>query len=173
MAGAYDLDSTFGLYWDGASFVSHQYRMQDEYETGVNNTSNLLYDRLKNLFSDRIKERYDQLRLEVLHERNLIRKFESFMDLIPPYKCTEDYAVTTADGAYTNIPSTSKNNIGQLRQYIVKRLAYVDSKIGAVDTGPIVLRENYMPMGASWVDEIAMNLNEGDYIEASISFVGC
>ena len=56
MASAYDMDSTFGLYWDGSKFVSHQYKMQSEYETGVHGSTNLLYERLGVLFKDQIKE---------------------------------------------------------------------------------------------------------------------
>mgnify|MGYP003302740853 CR=1 FL=1 len=46
------MDSTLGLYWDGNSFVSNNYRMQEDYETAINGTSNLLYDRLKKLDHD-------------------------------------------------------------------------------------------------------------------------
>ena len=66
MASAYDMDSTFGLYWNGASFVSHKYRMQADYEPSVaHNTTNLLYERLEQLFKEQIKERYSFLRTGV------------------------------------------------------------------------------------------------------------
>lgn len=174
MAGAYDLDSTFGLYWDGNSFVSHQYKMQDEYETAVNGTTNLLYERLGTLFNAQIKERYNELRNTILSEVHMIQEFEKFIDIIPPYKCAEDYASTTANGRFQTIPSTSTNNIGQIRQYIVKRLAYTDSMINStIISGWNVLRENYSPVGASWIDTATVDLNSGDYIEISVNLGSC
>ena len=46
------------------------------------------------------------------------------MDLIK-----EDYAVTTGDGLFTDIPSKDANTIQYLRQFISKRLLFVDDKI--------------------------------------------
>ena len=175
MASAYDMDSTFGLYWNGESFVSHKYRMQADYEPSVaHNTTNLLYERLEQLFKERIKERYSLLRTGVLNEINLIQMFEEFTDLIPPYKCEEDYRSTTANGLFRDIPSTASNHIGQIRDYIAKRLEYVDSVlISNTSSGFTFLRENYMPMGSAWMDTADLDLNNGDYIEISVNLSSC
>jgi hypothetical protein len=174
MAGAYDMDSTFGLYWDGNSFVSHQYKMQEEYETAVNGTTNLLYERLEKLFGAEIKERYAVLRASVLNVIDMIQEFENFMDLVPPYKCAEDYAATTANNKFYTIPSTTTNNIGQIRNYIVRRLNYVDSMINSTTTsGWNVLRENFAPAGEPWIDQATLDLNGGDYIEISVNLSSC
>ena len=174
MAGAYDMDSTFGLYWDGRSFVSHQYKMQEEYETAVNGTTNLLYERLGQLFGLEIKERYAVLRTSVLNVINMIQEFETFMDLVPPYKCAEDYATTTANNRFYTIPSTTTNNIGQIRNYIVNRLNYVDSMINSTTTsGWNILRENFAPAGNPWIDQATLDLNGGDYIEISVNLASC
>jgi hypothetical protein len=175
MASAYDMDSTFGLYWNGASFVSHKYRMQSDYEPSVaHNTTNLLYERLEQLFKEQIKERYSFLRTGVLNELNLIQMFEEFIYLIPPYKCEEDYRSTTANGLFRDIPSTASNNIGQIRDYIAKRLEYVDSVLMSnTSSGFTFLRENYMPMGSTWMDTADLDLNNGDYIEISVNLSSC
>ena len=174
MAGAYDMDSTFGLYWDGKAFVSHQYKMQSEYEVGVHGTSNLLYERLGTLFIDQIRARYSELRQTILSEIHMIREFEKFTDLIPPYICEEDYATTTANGSFWDLPSADKNNIGQIREYIVKRLAYVDAMINDVSSsGDNILRENFSPAGSSWMDEATLDLAAGDYIELSVDMSSC
>ena len=39
----YDMDSTCGLYYDGKKFVSDTYRMQDDYETKVNDSQYILH----------------------------------------------------------------------------------------------------------------------------------
>ena len=122
-ASMYDMDSTWGLYWDGQSFVSASYRMQDDYESGANgHAKNLLYLRLEQTFIDEIKERYAVLRNGALSETNIINRFEEFMicnsDLIK-----EDYEI------FTGIPSQNTNNIKQIRTYVVDRCKYVDEQI--------------------------------------------
>ena len=79
-ASMYDMDSTWGLYWNGQSFVSASYRMQDDYESGTDGRAkNLLYLRLENIFINEIKERYAVLRNGALSETNIINRFEEFM----------------------------------------------------------------------------------------------
>ena len=122
-ASMYDMDSTWGLYWNGQNFVSASYRMQDDYESGVDGRAkNLLYLRLEQVFIDEIKERYAVLRNGALSETNIINRFEEFMicnsDLI-----AEDYEI------FTNIPSQNTNNIKQIRAYVVDRCKYVDEQI--------------------------------------------
>ena len=119
----YDMDSTFGMYWNGQSFVSASYRMQDDYESGTNGRAkNLLYLRLENVFINEIKERYAVLRNGALSETNIINRFEEFMicnsDLIK-----EDYEI------FSGIPSQNTNNIKQIRKYVVDRCKYVDGQI--------------------------------------------
>jgi hypothetical protein len=100
--------------------------------------------------------------------------FEEFIYLIPPYKCEEDYRSTTANGLFRDIPSTANNHIGQIRDYIAKRLEYVDSVlISNTSSGFTFLRENYMPMGSTWMDTADLDLNNGDYIEISVNLSSC
>ena len=122
-ASMYDMDSTWGLYWNGQSFVSASYRMQDDYESGVSGRAkNLLYLRLEKIFINEIKERYAVLRNGALSETNIINRFEEFMicnsDLIK-----EDYEI------FSDIPSQNTNNIKQIRKYAVDRCKYVDGQI--------------------------------------------
>lgn len=169
IAGAYDLDSTFGLYWDGESFVSESYRMPEDYEpTREHNTSNLLYDRLASFFNSKIKERWNELYSDgVLQPINVIKQLENFTDICNPYIVEEDYATTTGYGAFINIPSQKTNNIGQLRYYATQRLSYVDSMINLL-IGEVMFRENYSPNGAMWIDTTSINFTKGDYVEVSI-----
>ena len=122
-ASMYDMDSTWGLYWNGQNFVSASYRMQEDYESGKDgNGGNLLYLRLEQTFINEIKERYIVLRNGALSETNIINRFEEFMicnsDLIK-----EDYEI------FSSIPSQNTNNIKQIRQYVVDRCKYVDRQI--------------------------------------------
>ena len=51
------------------------------------------------------------------------------MSTIPPHLYEEDYAETTGGGLFTGIPLVSENNILQIRDFVVKRLAYVDANL--------------------------------------------
>ena len=129
IASAYDMDSTMGLYWNGKSFVSSNYKMQKDYESGVHTSSsyngegNLLYVRLEALFKDEIRARYSELRNDVLSYANVVNVFERFMEPIDTELYNEDTTI------YTGIPSAGTNNIQQIRKYYRDRLTYVDSMI--------------------------------------------
>ena len=123
IATSYDMDSTFGLYWNGQRFVSATYRMQEDYESGKNTQPNKLYVRLEKLFINEIKARYNQLRADILSYNNIVNTFEPFMDIIGKDLYAEDLTI------YTGIPSGSTNNIQQIRNYYRDRLVYVDAQI--------------------------------------------
>lgn len=124
IASSYDMDSTFGLYWNGQSFVSATYRMQEDYESmGSGRPGNLLYIRLEELFYTEIKARYAELRAGVLSYANIVNEFERFMDVIGKDLYAEDLTL------YTEIPSGNTNNIQQIRNYTRDRLTYVDGQL--------------------------------------------
>lgn len=176
IAGAYDMDSTWGLYWDGSYFVSTSYKMQEEYETAVNGTSNLLYDRLSVLFAEQIKARWIELRQNILSDINIVLRFENFMQNCSKDLMSFDYDTTTGNGAFTEIPSQYDNHIGQIREYAVKRLKYVNSKLNpstSTEGTETILRENYSPAGDYFSDDVNMNFSAGDYIEVSMDLSGC
>ena len=122
-ACSYDMDSTWGLYWNGGSFVNYDYKMQEDYESGKNSNGNLLYLKLENLFSEEIYNRYKELRSNPLSLQNIINKFERFYDVCSKDLIDEDYEI------YTGIPSKTTNNIKQIRKFAKDRLNYVDGKI--------------------------------------------
>ena len=127
IASSYDMDSTFGLYWNGQNFVSATYRMQEDYESMANDRpGNVLYIRMEELFYTEIKARYAELRAGVLSYANIVNEFERFMDVIGKDLYAEDLTI------YTAIPSGNTNNIQQIRNYTRDRLAYVDTQIEAL-----------------------------------------
>lgn len=126
IATSYDMDSTFGLYWNGQSYVSATYRMQEDYESGAHGKPNKLYVRLEKLFVNEIKARYKQLRSDILSYNNIVNTFEPFMDIIGKDLYAEDLTI------YTGIPNGDSNNIQQIRNYYRDRLVYVDAQINAL-----------------------------------------
>lgn len=130
IASVYDLDSTFGLWWDGSKLISYDTvvsRAMERKDTSA--LGNLLYIKLADNFTDQLKTRYAELRKDVLSASHIIQKFEEFNDVCPKDIVQEDYASTTGGGNFTTIPSVSINNIQQIRQFIVDRLTYVDNYI--------------------------------------------
>jgi hypothetical protein len=57
LASMYDMDSTWGLYWNGSRFVPANYS-RNQYEDYVNSTGNLLYVRLEKLFYAELQARW-------------------------------------------------------------------------------------------------------------------
>ncbi len=124
-ATMYDLDSTWGLWWDGTTFVSSSYS-RTEYQDFKDGNGNLLYIRLESLFADAIKARWEELKTGALSISNILSHFERFMDIASPELVKEDYASTTGNGAFTGIPSQSTNNIQQIRAYAAERLLWTE-----------------------------------------------
>ena len=117
--GAYDMDSTFGLYWNGSSFVSTEYACPEDYQA----KNSLLWQRIEKMFKEELKTRYFELRKTVYSFSNMVAKFERFMDIIGLELYDEDLTI------YSNIPTKTTNNIQQIRNYIRDRLTYVDNEI--------------------------------------------
>lgn len=131
--GMYDLDGT----WGNPCFIptkSDWFAYNTPFQSGYTvcnggGQTNLLYDRIGSLMLNDVRARYTELRAGVLSEDNILGEFDKFTHVIPPYLYEEDYAETTAGGAFINIPLKTENNILQIRDFVNKRCAYVDSMI--------------------------------------------
>lgn len=166
IASMYDMDSTWGLYWDGIEFVSSRYKCQEDYESGYHrpNGCNSLYTRLSELFDEEIRERYWYLRSRSLSATNIIEEFEKFMS-----PCSDDLMSKDLI-PYPNIPSNETDHATQIRQYVMDRLKYVDFNMTYIHTG--VVREDYSPEGEAWSDRIGVDFENDEYIEAKVDSIG-
>lgn len=120
-ASVYDLDSTFGLYWDGSKFMPANYPI-DYFDAG-----NLLYQRVRNLLTAEIKARYADLRAGALSESYIKESLKQWCDVSSAELMAQDYAPETGNGAFTNMPQKTTNNYEQLSTFISNRLVYTDS----------------------------------------------
>jgi uncharacterized protein YjdB len=126
IAQVYDLDSTWGLYFNGSKFVSESYG-RDEYEDFVSGREgNLLFMRLEECFVEELRSRWAELKNGALSIDNVINHFEHFTDIADAALVAEDYASTTGGGLFTGIPSKTTNNIQQIRGYALQRRLWVD-----------------------------------------------
>lgn len=125
IASMYDMDSTWGLWWNGGSFVASTYA-RTEFQDFKDGEGNLLYIRLEELFYEQIQARWAELKDTVLSYANIMTRFERFIGIVPPHIVKEDFASTTGGGKFTGIPSKDTNHIQQLRAYVAARLPYAD-----------------------------------------------
>lgn len=132
IAGTYDMDTTWMLMWNGSGFYSSMVYPTDYYTDTPNNATNLLWDKVVANFSTEIKARYAELRQGALSNANIISLFETFWKTQTPDLIAEDYASSTGDGEFTNIPSKTTNTKQKLRQIIHDRLAYCDANIASI-----------------------------------------
>ena len=125
-ASLYDMDSTWGLYWNGETMVSYDYA-REKFEDRVNGRQgNLLFERIETNFHKELLNRWEQLKKSALSMSNIINRFERFTDHVSSDLIKEDYASTTAGGGYSSIPSISKNNIQQIRNFAAARRTWTD-----------------------------------------------
>lgn len=125
IASAYDMDAIYDL--DAYGNINSESNKNSPFPDDSWGHVNVLYTRLRTVFENDIKNRYAELREGALSTANIMSRYESFMRTQTESLIAEDYASTTAGGAYANIPSKTTNNIHQIRDYIVARMTYVDS----------------------------------------------
>ena len=135
IASMYDMDSTWGLYWNGSKFVATDYARtsyEDFVSTGSSGEGNLLYIRLEQLFWEELQTRWAELKNGALSIENIINRFERFTDIAPADLVAEDYANTTGGGSFTNIPSKTTNDIQQIRSFALARQAWTDEYVAGL-----------------------------------------
>ena len=82
-AGLYDMDSTFGLFWNGGKLVQDDILFNPAYEESQKSFKvSKLWEKLELAFGNEIYERYVELDSGVLSYDNIIAEFENFMNEI-------------------------------------------------------------------------------------------
>lgn len=140
IASAYDMDSTFGLYWDGSQMLPATYARTSFEDMVDGRLGNLLYLRFVELFQTELQDAFKRLvnyagPMSFVH---VLDRFEKFIGIAPASLVAEDYAGTTGNGACTGIPSQNTNNIQQIRQWYASRLGYVKANLGVIDEEDII-----------------------------------
>lgn len=132
IASMYDMDSTWGLYWNGSKFVATDYARTSYEDMANGRQGNLLYMRLEQLFWSELQTRWAELKNGALSIENIINRFERFTDIAPAELVKEDYASTTGGGKFTGIPSQTTNNIQQIRAFALARRAWTDAYVAGL-----------------------------------------
>lgn len=120
LISAYDMDNTFGALM-GTGYLTPDY---DGYGQSY------LIERLRSLFSDALKARWLELRECALSKANILGHIERYMSVLTTELMAEDYATTTGNGDYVDIPlKVDVNNIQQMRDWLTKRYNYVSNQL--------------------------------------------
>lgn len=142
----WDLDAVLGLPPTTRGFFNYDTEFQSGYIAYLDHKkTNMLYKRVEELFEDRFKARYWELRSNVLSIENIIDVYEKLTDVIKTYDglLEEDYATTTANGNHFTIPYTNENNIQQIRKFVAQRVVYMDETINLIGDEVVSISATY------------------------------
>lgn len=126
MFSAYDLDSTYGLYWNGQRIMgTHE---AESLAASINQLAitNRAMELVKTHKKTLLKQRYEALRKGVLSEDNVITMFANFMGGIPKPMYDKECVL------WKGIPSTSVNGLQQIADFYKRKCAVIDNQINAL-----------------------------------------
>ena len=153
---AYDLDSTWGLFWNGTSIVDYNYPCPDSYQE--NNSA--LWKRFEPIFKDEIYNRYTELTAfgMPLNPVNLIERFEDFDEIVTQDLIKEDREI------FTGLPSVGSYK--QIRTFINKRKVYVDECMVKIKNGTMHADKQIESIS---INESISQLSQGSTAQLTVS----
>ena len=130
----YDQDGTFGMVWDGYRVAppNVMFPVIDQNGRAEDNiadaNSNILWNRLLNVFPDKIYARYRELRESVLSEENVISVWETFLSDIPESLFDADFEKWPHEKLNNGTAWTTyrKFDIDYIKDWYPKRLSCLD-----------------------------------------------
>ena len=158
MLGQYDLDSTWGLWWDGSKFIPATTAFPDDYQEEFS----LLFERIVKLYKKQLVDRGLELRKNALSGANIISHFERFVAEIGAEVYADDLI------PYPSVPSADSNNIWQIRNFVSARLAYYDAWLSGLmdveyDT-PYPIKDGVYNHAPS-----SMTISSGNHVKVDIA----
>lgn len=120
---AYDMDSTFGLDWNGNILLEGA---NSNDLTLYNNQFSKLWIYITQNYQEAIVQRYTELRKTVLSYSSIMEEFEKYIGIFG-----EDIYIQDTIN-FPDIPSVSDNTLNLLRNFIANRLNYLDNEFGVV-----------------------------------------
>ena len=121
MPCVYDMDSTWGLFWDGNS-----YYQTTDFQFEVLKNANVLWRRLFEYYEKDITNRYFELRETVYSIENIEKEFSNFINQIPPFVYSCEYC------KWEEIPSIDSSNYFQIVSFAIHRLKYLDMEFAKI-----------------------------------------
>ena len=116
----YDMEDAFGLSDHGSEVLGPEEFLPKKGADGwTTNTGSLLWDRIMNVYTEEIVNRYKELRRSVLTEENIRAKAESILNGIPEWLVEKDYELYPGRNAVSG-------DREKLLEYIHERLPLLD-----------------------------------------------
>ena len=113
---AYDMDSSFGNFWDGTKIIP-----TDAYMFDIHRNKSKLWEYLIDNKKDKLKERWFFLRKNILKKDNLIS------DVYNHASSTPDAVFDYEKRRWPNRPNTRTNTPSQIAEWLEKRLDKIDN----------------------------------------------
>ena len=123
-ASLYDMDSIYGVNWNGSSYVSTNYQCPEQYQEQFS----ALWPRIERCFSAELYARYRELRQGALSLSNIIKHVEEIYDVIP------DRVLADEKAKWTSLPQVNTNTMTRFRNYMRDRAVYVDAQMLEIGT---------------------------------------
>ena len=123
-ASLYDMDSIYGVSWNGGSFVATNYQCPEQYQEQFSR----LWVRIEQCFGAELYTRYLELRKGALSLSNIIKHVEEIYDVIP------DRVFADEKAKWTSLPNVSTNTMTRFRNYMRDRAVYVDAQMQEIGT---------------------------------------
>lgn len=115
----YDMDSTFGLWWNGKEFLTANHYPTIGWYASYHTAMKLILQHKK----DALKARYAELRKGPLSESNIAVAFCNFISKIPSKVFDADVE------RWPTIPSSAVNNVSQILNWYRMRVAVLDKEM--------------------------------------------
>lgn len=161
-ASLYDMDTIFGAWWTGESFVATDYACPEAYQEN----NSLIWQRIWTCFPYELKERYFELRNGALSLGNMISHVEKLFYSVPERLFLEEQVKWTA------LPSVAENTIDRFKTYMRERAAIIDAKYNAITYNipcdSVILKTGSLVFTNDDIQEVdfeIMPINTSDKIE--------
>ena len=115
----YDMDSIFGVNWNGQSYVATNYQCPEQYQEQFS----LLWLKIERCFGNELYQRYLELRQGALSLSNIVKHVEEIYDVIP------DRVLADEKAKWTSLPQVNTNTMTRFRNYMRDRAVYVDAQM--------------------------------------------
>ena len=120
----YDMDSIYGVNWNGNSYVATNYQCPEQYQEQFS----ALWPRIETCFKTELYTRYLELRQEALSLSNIVKHVEEIYDVIP------DRVFADEKAKWTSLPQVNTNTMTRFRNYMRDRAVYVDAQMEEIGT---------------------------------------
>ena len=141
---AYDMDTTYGIDWDGKSFFSPNASIKVHSYATIHKVMELI--KVNKMYE--LKQRYKELRRGILSEYNVTTMFTNFMAGIPR-------PILEADARrWPTIPSTNVNDINNILNWYRARCTIIDAEMDSYIVEGVPIGVNLFTYGESSLDYI-------------------